>query len=124
MKIGLFGAGSLGRDNPIIGIFSSAGMDTKAFRNRRSGDIRIQNSGVIAAAAHLYSHHGSNQAFSYAAFAADDPDNFLYVADRIEFFNKILRCLTRCTVLTAGAAVMGAIFRCFTHFFHPHQNKK
>ena len=68
----------LGR-NGIDSVVVARGMTGQAedFRDRRAGDIGVEDSGFKAAALHFYSHQGRNQRFAYAAFAADDGNDVL-----------------------------------------------
>ena len=111
---------SFGR-NRIDAIVVAGGMtgQTEDFRNRRAGDIGVENRSFKAAALHFYSHQGRNQRFTYAAFAADDGND---VFDVRAFMGCSLEAL-RLVALCAGAAAAGTVVcTIFTHWDHSPLN--
>ena len=51
-------------------------VDAEDLRDRRSGNIGIQDSGLIAEPACLDGEQAGHQGFSHAAFSADNTDHF------------------------------------------------
>ncbi|MPM99849.1 hypothetical protein SDC9_147044 [bioreactor metagenome] len=69
----------------LIGAFR-AGMQTKRLRNRRAGDIRIQDGGAVTAPAHQNGEHGGDDGLANAALAADHADDSLHMRHDMRVF--------------------------------------
>ena len=85
-------------------------VDAEALRNRRTGDVGVENGGFKAAALHGNSQHRGDKAFAYAAFAADNADDLFDIAHLIHGRKKAFRILAGRTFLAAAGAVVRTIF--------------
>ena len=89
------------RVNAFLCCTQCAGQ-TKALRDRRAGDIGIQNAAVCALTLHSNGEQRSDHALAYAALAADNADDFLD-------FRKRMRCLEQRLRLAAASSAAVAI---------------
>lgn len=55
-------------------------MDAERFGNRRSGDIGVHDTDIVAAALEQYGQHRSYKGFANAALSADDADYTAHTA--------------------------------------------
>ena len=85
-------------------------VDAEALRDRRTGDVGVENGGFKAAALHGNSQHRGDKAFAYAAFTADNADDLFDIAHLIHGRKKAFRILTGRTFLAAAGAVVRTIF--------------
>ena len=98
-------------EDALIGAFR-AGMEAKRLRNRRAGDVRVQNGGAIAASTHQNREHGGDDGFANAAFSADHADDLLDMRQCMRVFEH-----AGFFAAGAGGSATGAIMCAIFHMY-------
>lgn len=85
----------------------------KGLRYRRTGNIRIEDSGTVPSPLHDHRHQRSDQGFAYAAFSADHGNDIFNVRQIVQWFDQTLLRSFAAAAVCATRAV--AVTRC-AHF--------
>ena len=99
-----------GGDHAVLVAVNFNVFHSESLRNRRPGNIRVQNADAVALAAQKHRKHGGNKRFANAAFAAHHANDVLDLACRICRQIQVLgRGAGRAALGTSGT-IMGAFF--------------
>ena len=106
----------LGADRVDAGLIAGRLLlQTEDARDGRTGNIRIHDADIQAAALHDDRQKRRDHRLANATLARNNADHFLDRRQRMRLFVHVRRLLSGRTVAAAGAAIMRAVLG-FTHF--------